>query len=60
MEKAGKNYQVSSLGDVQSLGRVTLNEKLTLTGSEVSVNELPAGVSVPFILISVTKNCISF
>lgn len=49
MEKAGKNYQVSSLGDVQSLGRVTLNEKLTLTGSEVSVNELPAGVSVPFV-----------
>ena len=44
-----KNYQVSSLGEVQALGRVTLNEQLTLTGSEISINELPAGVSVPFV-----------
>lgn len=44
-----KNYCVSSLGDIQAKGRVTLNEQLRLTGSEVTVNELPAGVSVPFV-----------
>lgn len=49
MEKTGTNYKVSSIGDIQTLGRVTLKDKLTLTGSEVSVNELPAGVSVPFV-----------
>lgn len=49
MEEARKNYKVGSLGDVQTLGRVTFNEALALTGSEISVNELPAGVSVPFV-----------
>ncbi|MGE5296346.1 MAG: cupin domain-containing protein [Solirubrobacterales bacterium] len=49
MEKTGTNYQVSSIGDIQTLGRVTLEEKLALTGSEISVNELPPGVSVPFV-----------
>ncbi len=49
MEKTGMNYKVSSIGDIQSLGRVTLKGGLALTGSEVSVNELPAGVSVPFV-----------
>lgn len=49
MENTGKNYQVSSCGDIQALGRVTLNEQLALTGSEISINELPAGVSVPFV-----------
>ncbi|MEN6577629.1 MAG: cupin domain-containing protein [Phycisphaerales bacterium] len=49
MEKAGTTYQVSSIGDIQTLGRVTLKEKLALTGSEVSINELPAGASVPFV-----------
>jgi mannose-6-phosphate isomerase-like protein (cupin superfamily) len=28
---------------------VTLKDALALTGSEISVNELPAGVSVPFV-----------
>lgn len=28
---------------------MTLNEQLELTGSEVSINELPAGASVPFV-----------
>ena len=49
MEKMGKNYKVSSNGSIKELGRVTLNEQLSLTGSEISVNELPAGVSVPFV-----------
>ena len=49
MEKTGANYKVSSIGDIQTLGRVTLNSELELTGSEISINELPAGVSVPFV-----------
>jgi mannose-6-phosphate isomerase-like protein (cupin superfamily) len=49
MKKTGKNYKLSSIGDIQKLGRVTLNGKLALTGSEISINELPAGVSVPFV-----------
>ena len=49
MEKTGATYQVSSIGDIQTLGRVTLKEKLALTGSEISINELPPGASVPFV-----------
>ncbi len=49
MEKLGQNYKVISCGDIQSLGRVVLHDTLALTGAEVSVNELPAGVSVPFV-----------
>ncbi len=49
MKKTGKNYRVSSIGDIQTLGRVTLKDELALTGSEISVNELPAGASVPFV-----------
>ncbi len=43
------NYKRSSLGDIAKLGRVTLHNELALTGAEISVNELPAGVSVPFV-----------
>lgn len=49
MSGTGTNYRVSSIGDVQTLGRVTLNSELALTGSEMSINELPPGVSVPFV-----------
>jgi len=42
MKKAGTNYRMSSIGDIQTLGRVTLKDELALTGSEISVNELPA------------------
>lgn len=49
MEKLGQNYKVVSSGDIASLGRVVLHDVLALTGAEVSVNELPAGVSVPFV-----------
>ncbi|HPC95183.1 MAG TPA: hypothetical protein PLU87_09585 [Sedimentisphaerales bacterium] len=49
MKKMGKNYKVSSIGDIQTLGRVTLKGELALTGSEISINELPPGVSVPFV-----------
>jgi mannose-6-phosphate isomerase-like protein (cupin superfamily) len=43
------NYKLASLGDIKALGRVTLHNELALTGAEVSINELPAGVSVPFV-----------
>jgi uncharacterized cupin superfamily protein len=49
MKKAGTNYRMSSIGDIQTLGRVTLKDELALTGSEISINELPPGVSVPFV-----------
>jgi len=49
MEKAAKNYKALSVGDIKALGRVTLNSALGLTGAEVSINELPAGVGVPFV-----------
>ena len=44
-----KNYCTHSFGDVQKLGRVTLHDVLALTGSEISMNMMPAGVSVPFV-----------
>lgn len=43
------NFKLASLGDIKALGRVTLHDQLALTGTEVSINELPAGVSVPFV-----------
>jgi mannose-6-phosphate isomerase-like protein (cupin superfamily) len=49
MNSTGKNYQATSVGDIQAKGRVTLHNELALTGSEVSINELPPGVSVPFV-----------
>ena len=49
MKKTGTNYQASSIGDIQTLGRVTLKNELALTGSEISMNELPPGASVPFV-----------
>ncbi|MFY9855117.1 MAG: cupin domain-containing protein [Terracidiphilus sp.] len=47
--KTGKKFKVSSIGEISKIGRVTLHEELGLTGSEVSINNLPAGVSVPFV-----------
>lgn len=33
---------------IEGNGRTELHDKLNLTGAEISVNELPAGASVPF------------
>ena len=44
-----KNYQATSAADIQARGRVTFHDALALTGSEISLNELPPGVSVPFV-----------
>lgn len=47
--KTGKHFKVSSVGEIGKVGRATLHNDLALTGSEVSINNLPAGVSVPFV-----------
>lgn len=41
-----KNYSKASIVDD---ARVELHDKLKLSGAEVSINILPAGVSVPFV-----------
>lgn len=41
-----KNYTKTK---IENESRVELNEKLALTGAEVSINQLPAGVGVPFV-----------
>ena len=41
-----KNYQVAKVANEP---RVELKEALNLTGCEVSINELPANTSVPFV-----------
>ena len=40
------NYAKTNIGNE---GRVELQEKLSLTGAEISINQLPAGASVPFV-----------
>ena len=40
------NYAKTNIG---SEGRVEQHEKLSLTGAEISINQLPAGASVPFV-----------
>lgn len=49
MNRTGKNYKATSIGDIGAKGRVELHNELALTGSEISINELPPGVSVPFV-----------
>jgi mannose-6-phosphate isomerase-like protein (cupin superfamily) len=49
MSKTGKNYKATCVEDIQAKGRVTFHDELLLTGSEISINELPPGVSVPFV-----------
>lgn len=41
-----KNYDKTSVAES---ARVELHDQLNLTGAEISVNELPAGVGVPFV-----------
>jgi mannose-6-phosphate isomerase-like protein (cupin superfamily) len=43
-----KTYNVTELGNLDSITRVTLKEKLDLTGAEISINRLPAGAEIPF------------
>lgn len=41
-----KNYTKANVGNE---GRTELHEKLALTGAEISVNQLPADINVPFV-----------
>lgn len=41
-----KNYTKANVGNE---GRTELHDKLSLTGAEISVNQLPAGTNVPFV-----------
>lgn len=41
-----KNYTKTNIGNE---GRVGLHEKLSLTGAEISINQLPTGAGVPFV-----------
>jgi mannose-6-phosphate isomerase-like protein (cupin superfamily) len=43
-----KTYNVTELGALKNISRVTLKEILDLTGAEISVNQLPAGAEIPF------------
>lgn len=40
------NYAKTNIGNE---GRVELHKTLSLTGAEVSINQLPAGANVPFV-----------
>ena len=40
------NYTKTTIGKEK---RIELHEKLSLTGAEISLNELPAGANVPFV-----------
>ena len=49
VNRIGTHYTASSAGELKGPGRVVLHEALTLTGSEISINELPAGATIPFV-----------
>ena len=40
------NYAKTNIGNE---GRVELHKTLSLTGAEISINNLPAGANVPFV-----------
>lgn len=49
MNKTGKNYKATAIGNLQPGSRAVLHDELALTGSEISVNQLPPGASIPFV-----------
>ncbi|HKK01804.1 MAG TPA: cupin domain-containing protein [Desulfuromonadales bacterium] len=58
MSTHGKNYTVQHTGPLETLlerdfmgfhGKYFIGEQLGLTGSEVSLNRLPAGKGIPFV-----------
>ncbi len=47
------NYKTTELGKIESIaslenGKVFLHDTLDLTGSEISINAVPAGFKIPF------------
>jgi mannose-6-phosphate isomerase-like protein (cupin superfamily) len=49
MRSKEKMCNIFQYGSLQELSRVTLKDNMNLTGSEISVNRLPAGQSTPFV-----------
>jgi mannose-6-phosphate isomerase-like protein (cupin superfamily) len=49
MASTQPHYTVASYAGIETLGRLMFKDRLGLTGLEMSVNELPAGMSVPFV-----------
>lgn len=46
--KNTENFKMTDFGNLDSITRVTLKDKLGLTGAEVSINRLPAKTEIPF------------
>ncbi len=44
-----KNYTKKNVGELKLIERITLKEDLNLSGSEISINQIPAGKFVPFV-----------
>lgn len=49
MNKNDVNHSSFTYGPLEALSRVMLKENLGLTGTEISINRLPAGQSIPFV-----------
>lgn len=49
MQSKKKMYNRFQYGSLQDLSRVTLKDNMDLTGTEISINRLPAGQSIPFV-----------
>ena len=49
MTRTGAHFKMANFGDITTAGRITFHNDLALTSAEVSINELPAGVSIPFV-----------
>ena len=44
-----ENFKMTNFGNLDSVTRVTLKDKLGLTGAEISINRLPAKAEIPFV-----------
>jgi mannose-6-phosphate isomerase-like protein (cupin superfamily) len=51
MNEPGRNYLTTSIGALKDVKRETLHDALALTGTEISLNQLAAGTSSPFLQI---------
>jgi mannose-6-phosphate isomerase-like protein (cupin superfamily) len=49
MSKKTMNHRSFTYGPLEALNRVMLKENLGLTGTEISINRLSAGQSIPFV-----------
>ena len=49
MNETGKNYLATSVGALKDVKREALHDALALTGTEISLNQLAAGTSSPYL-----------